>query len=285
MVGVYVIFKFFKKKFYDVMGGIFVLGLVDLYVYIESSMMLVCVYVEGVLFNGIMMIFCDSYEIGNVCDVCGIEWMLEDVWQVLFLIFLIVLSMVLVIGLEFEMVGGDLIVVKIGKFFDKWLEVVVFGEKMDFVQVVMGDVWSYVILVEVLKCGCFVCGYIYGCEFVVVGVVSGIMDMYEVIDWDIVDDFLEVGVWIFLWGGLLIILWYSLLLVIKVVMEFGVNFKCVCVCIDDCDVDDLFFFGMDWVMCQVVVVGMDLVMVWSMGLLYLVMWYVCDGEIGGFGYG
>ena len=46
--------------------------------HIESSMMTGCAYSEPALLNGTTSIFCDSHEIGNVCDVEGIEWMLED---------------------------------------------------------------------------------------------------------------------------------------------------------------------------------------------------------------
>ena len=35
-------------------------------------------YAEAALLNGTTTIFCDSHEIGNVCDAEGIEWMLRD---------------------------------------------------------------------------------------------------------------------------------------------------------------------------------------------------------------
>src|SRR4051812_21779030 len=63
---------------YDARGGIIAPGLVDPHVHIESSMMTACAFAEAALLNGTTTIFCDSHEIGNVCDVAGIEWMLED---------------------------------------------------------------------------------------------------------------------------------------------------------------------------------------------------------------
>jgi adenine deaminase len=65
-------------KVYDAQGGILAPGLVDPHIHIESSMMTACAYAEPALLNGTTTIFCDSHEIGNVCDTAGIEWMLED---------------------------------------------------------------------------------------------------------------------------------------------------------------------------------------------------------------
>ncbi len=65
-------------RFYDGQGGLLGPGLVDPHIHIESSMMTACAYAEGALLNGTTTIFCDSHEIGNVCDTDGIEWMLAD---------------------------------------------------------------------------------------------------------------------------------------------------------------------------------------------------------------
>ena len=283
--GAHAIFKLPKKKLYDAMGGILAPGLVDPHVHIESSMMSACAYAEGALLNGTTTIFCDSHEIGNVCDARGIEWMLEDARQAPLSIFLTVPSTVPATGPEFETAGGDLTAAKIGKLFDKWPEAVALGEKMDFVQVAMGDARSHAILAEALKRGRPVCGHIYGREFVAAGAASGITDTHEAIDRDIADDFLEAGVWIFLRGGPPTTPWHSLPLAIKAVTELGANPKRVCVCTDDRDADDLFLFGMDWVTRQAVVAGMDPVTAWSMGSLHPATRYARDGEIGGLGHG
>ena len=81
-------------KVYDARGGILAPGLVDPHVHIESSMMTACAYAEGALLNGTTTIFCDSHEIGNVCDVAGVEWMLEDARRAPLSIFLTVPSTV-----------------------------------------------------------------------------------------------------------------------------------------------------------------------------------------------
>ena len=75
-------------------GGILAPGLVDPHIHIESSMMTACAYAEGALLNGTTTIFCDSHEIGNVCDAAGIEWMLRDARQAPLNIFLTVPSTV-----------------------------------------------------------------------------------------------------------------------------------------------------------------------------------------------
>ncbi|ATC62903.1 adenosine deaminase [Nibricoccus aquaticus] len=283
--GAHASFKLPKKRVVDVAGGIVAPGLVDPHVHIESSMMSACAYAEGALLNGTTTIFCDSHEIGNVCDAKGIEWMLEDARQAPLSIFLTVPSTVPATSPEFETAGGDLTAAKIGKLFDKWPEAVALGEKMDFVQVAMGDKRSHAILAEALKRGRPVCGHIYGREFVAAGAASGITDTHEAIDRDIAEDFLEAGVWIFLRGGPPTTPWHSLPLAIKAVTELGANPKRVCVCTDDRDADDLFLFGMDWVTREAVKAGMKPVTAWSMGSLHPATRYAKDGEIGGLGHG
>ena len=124
-----------QTKTFDAKGGIIAPGLVDPHIHIESSMMTACAYAEGALLNGTTTIFCDSHEIGNVCDAAGIEWMLKDARQAPLNIFLTVPSTVPATSAAFETAGGDLTADKIGQLFDKWPEAVALGEKMDFVQV------------------------------------------------------------------------------------------------------------------------------------------------------
>jgi adenine deaminase len=73
--------QFSEVERYDAQGGILAPGLVDPHIHIESSMMTACAYAEAALINGTTTIFCDSHEIGNVCDSDGVEWMLEDARQ------------------------------------------------------------------------------------------------------------------------------------------------------------------------------------------------------------
>ena len=270
-----------KTKIYDVRGGILAPGLVDPHIHIESSMMTACAYAEGALLNGTTTIFCDSHEIGNVCDAAGIEWMLRDARQAPLNIFLTVPSTVPATSPRFETAGGDLTPAKIGKLFDQWPEAVALGEKMDFVQVAMGDKRSHAVLAEAIKRGLPVCGHIYGREFVAAGAASGINDTHESIDRDIADDFLENGLWIFLRGGPPTTPWHSLPLAIKTVTELGANPKRVCVCTDDRDADDLFLFGQDWVVREAVKHGLKPVTAWSMGSLHGATRYARDGDIGG----
>lgn len=270
-----------RTKVYDAHGGIVAPGLVDPHIHIESSMMTACAYAEGALLNGTTTIFCDSHEIGNVCDAAGIEWMLADARQAPLSIFLTVPSTVPATSPAFETAGGDLTPSKIGRLFDRWPEAVALGEKMDFVQVAMGDVRSHAILAEAIRRGRPVCGHIYGREFVTAGAASGITDTHESIDREIADDFLENGLWIFLRGGPPTTPWHSLPQAIKTVTELGANPKRVCVCTDDRDADDLFLFGLDWVVREAVRHGMKPETAWSMGSLHPATRYARDGEIGG----
>ncbi len=270
-----------KTKVYDAQGGILAPGLVDPHIHIESSMMTACAYAEAALLNGTTTIFCDSHEIGNVCDAAGIEWMLADARQAPLNIFLTVPSTVPATSAFFETAGGDLTAKKIGRLFDKWPEAVALGEKMDFVQVAMGDERSHAILAAALQRGRPVSGHIYGREFVTAGAASGITDTHESIDREIAGDFLENGLWIFLRGGPPTTPWHSLPLAIKAVTELGASPKRVCVCTDDRDADDLFLFGLDWVTREAVKHGMSITTAWSMGSLHPATRYAMDGEIGG----
>jgi adenine deaminase len=268
-------------RFYDARGGLLAPGLVDPHIHIESSMMTACAYAEPALLNGTTTIFCDSHEIGNVCDAAGIEWMLRDARQAPLSIFLTVPSTVPATSPKFETAGGDLTPQKIGRLFDRWPEAVALGEKMDFVQVAMGDARSHAILAEAIRRGRPVCGHIYGREFVAAGAASGINDTHESIDRDIADDFLENGLWIFLRGGPPTTPWHSLPQAIKTVTELGANPKRVCVCTDDRDADDLFLFGLDWVVREAVRHGMKPTTAWSMGSLHPATRYARDSDIGG----
>jgi adenine deaminase len=266
---------------FDAQDGILAPGLVDPHVHIESSMMTACAYAEAALLNGTTTIFCDSHEIGNVCDARGIEWMLEDARQAPLSIFLTVPSTVPATGPRFETAGGDLTPRKIGRIFDKWPEAVALGEKMDFVQVAMGDRRSHAVLGEALRRGRPVSGHIYGREFVCAGAASGITDTHEAISREISDDFLENGMWVFLRGGNPSTPWHSLPEAIKAVTELGANPKRVCVCTDDRDADDLFIFGMDWVVRSAVKAGIASAAAWSMGSLGPATRFGMDGELGG----
>src|SRR5581483_8674464 len=78
---------------------------------------------------------------------------------------------------------------------------------------------------------------------------------------------------------------HSLPAAIKAVTELGANPKRVCVCTDDRDADDLFLFGLDWVVREAVAAGLKTTLAWSMGSLHPATRYAKDGEFGGLGPG
>jgi adenine deaminase len=272
-----------RASVYDAQGGIIAPGLVDPHVHIESSMMTACAFAEAALRNGTTTVFCDSHEIGNVCDVAGIEWMLEDARRAPLSVYLTVPSTVPATNAALETAGGDLTPAKIGRLFDRWPEAVALGEKMDYISVATGDERSHAILAQALRRGRPVCGHIYGREFVAAGAASGITDTHESIDREIADDFLENGLWIFLRGGNPQTPWHSLPQAIRAVTELGANSKRVCVCTDDRDADDLFLFGLDWVVRQARAAGLAPATAWSCGSLHPATRYGLDGEFGGLG--
>ena len=270
---------------YDAQGGILAPGLVDPHLHIESSMMTACAYAEAALLNGTTTVFCDSYEIGNVCDAQGVEWMLEDARAAPLSIFLTVPSTVPATGPQFETAGGDLTPAKIGALFDAWPEAAALGEKMDFMQLCAGDARSHAIVAEALRRGRPVSGHVYGREFVAAYAASGVTDTHEAVTRETAEDLIEAGVWVFLRGGPSGTPWHSLPAAIRAITEAGVSPQRMCVCTDDRDADDLFAFGQDWVVRQAVAARMNRETAWSMGSLHAATRFGMDGEIGGLGGG
>ena len=270
---------------YDAAGGIVAPGLVDPHIHIESSMVTACAYAEAALLNGTTTIFCDSHEIGNVMDVAGVEAMLEDAREAPLSIFLTVPSTVPATSAALETAGGDLTSDKIAGLFDRWPEAVALGEKMDFVPVTMGDERSHAILAAALKRGRPVSGHVYGREFVAAYAASGVTDTHEAIDRDIADDLLDAGVWVFLRGGPPTTPWHSLPQAIRTITELGASHKRTAVCTDDRDADDLFLFGLDWVVREAVKAGLSPEQAWSMGSLHGATRFGMEGDIGGLGGG
>ncbi len=268
---------------HDAQGGIVAPGLVDPHVHVESSTMTVCAFAEAALVNGTTTIFCDSHEIGNVCDVEGVEWMLADARAAALNVFLTVPSTVPATSADFETAGGDLTAAKIGALFDRWPEAVALGEKMDFVAVCQGDERSHGILAEALRRRRPVSGHVYGREFVAAYAASGVTDTHEAIDGEIARDLLEAGVWIFLRGGNPRTPWNSLPRAIEAVTRFGCDTKRVCVCTDDRDADDLTQFGLDWVVREAARHGLAPAKAWSLGSLHGATRFGMDGEFGGLG--
>jgi len=274
-----------SAHFYDCGGGILAPGLVDPHVHIESSMMTVCAYAEAALLNGTTTVFCDSHEIGNVSDVAGIEWMLEDARVAPLNVFLTVPSTVPATSSSLETAGGDLTAPKIAALFDVWPEARALGEKMDFVQVSMGDERSHAILAAALERGRPVSGHVYGREFVAAYAASGVTDTHEAVSREIAEDMLEAGMWIFMRGGPPTTPWHSLPEAIKVITELGSSAKRICVCTDDRDADDLFAFGLDWVVRQARAAGLSSALAWSLGSLHPATRFGVDADLGALGHG
>jgi adenine deaminase len=207
--------------------------------------------------------------------------MLEDARQAPLNIFLTLPSTIPATHPGLETAGGDLTPEKVGALFDRWPEAVALGEKMDFIQVVEGDPRAHAILAEALRRCRPVCGHIYGRAFVAAYAASGITDTHEAIDREIAEDLLEAGLWLFLRGGPPTTPWHSLPEAIKVITDLGSNPKRVCVCTDDRDADDLFLFGLDWVVREAVKCGLPPAVAWSSGSLHPATRYRVDHEIGG----
>ena len=279
--------KIFNKNIniYDSKNGILAPGLIDPHMHIESSMMTGCAYAEPALLNGTTTIFCDSHEIGNVCDIDGIEWMLEDCRQAPLSIFLTIPSTIPATNDKIETSGGNLTPDKIGKLFDKWPEALALGEKMDFVSVCESDENSHAIISESLKRNRPISGHMFGREFVAAYAASGITDTHESEEKHLTSELLDAGLWIFLRGGNPQTPWHSLPEAIKVITEMNASHKRVCVCTDDRDADDLFNFGLDWVTRQAISAGLNSTSSWSMGSLHPAIRYNIDQDYGALGGG
>ncbi len=269
----------------DLQGGILAPGLVDPHVHIESSTMTACAYAEAALLNGTTTVFCDSHEIANVLDVAGVEWMLEDARRAPLNVFLTVPSTVPATSARFETAGGDLTPERVGGLFDRWPEAVALGEKMDFVQVCEGDERSHAVIGEALRRGLPVSGHVYGRPFVAAYAASGITDTHEAVTPEIAEELLEAGLWVFLRGGPPGTPWHSLPAAIRAATEGGCDTGRFCVCTDDRDADDLFGFGLDWVVRQAVAAGLSRERAWSLGSLHPATRYGMDGRSVGWAAG
>ena len=241
-------------------------------------MVTACAYAEAALLNGTTTVFADSHEIGNVCGEQGIEWMLEDARQAPLNIFLTVPSTIPATTDEFETAGGNLTPETVGRLFDRWPEAVALGEKMDFVQVALGDPRAHAIIQQALLRGLPVSGHVYGQEFVAAYAASGVTDTHEAVSREIADDLLEAGLWVFLRGGPPTTPWHSLPEAVRTITELLASPKRVCVCTDDRDTDDLFHFGLDWVVRQAVAAGIPKPSAWSLGSLHPATRYGQDRE-------
>ncbi len=279
--------KLFNKsvlKTYDVQKNILAPGLIDPHMHIESSMMTGCAYAEAALLNGTTTIFCDSHEIGNVSDVEGIEWMLEDCRQAPLSIFLTLPSTIPATNDTLETAGGSLDAIKASKLYDKWPEIIGLGEKMDFVSVCNADDLPHSIIAETLKRNLPVSGHVFGREFVSAYAASGVTDTHEAEEKLFTNDLLDAGLWIFLRGGNPKTPWNSIKEAIKVITEFKASTKRICVCTDDRDADDLFNFGLDWVVRQANDLGINKTIAWSMGSLHPATRYNIDRDYGALGH-
>ena len=279
--------KLFNKSelnIYDVQKNILAPGLIDPHMHIESSMMTGCAYAEAALLNGTTTIFCDSHEIGNVSDVEGIEWMLEDCRQAPLSIFLTLPSTIPATNDTLETAGGSLDAIKASKLYDKWPEIIGLGEKMDFVSVCNADDLPHSIIAETLKRNLPVSGHVFGREFVAAYAASGVTDTHEAEEKLFTNDLLDAGLWIFLRGGNPKTPWNSIKEAIKVITEFKASTKRICVCTDDRDADDLFNFGLDWVVRQANDLGINKTMAWSMGSLHPATRYNIDRDYGALGH-
>ena len=280
-------FKIFNKSdlnIYDAQNNILAPGLIDPHMHIESSMMTGCAYAEAALLNGTTTIFCDSHEIGNVSDVEGIEWMLEDCRQAPLSIFLTLPSTIPATNNQLETAGGSLDSIKASELYDKWPEIVGLGEKMDFVSVCNSDDLPHSIIAETLKRNLPVSGHVFGREFVAAYAASGVTDTHEAEEKLFTNDLLDAGLWIFLRGGNPKTPWNSIKEAIKAVTEFNASTKRICVCTDDRDADDLFNFGLDWVVRQASDLGINKTSAWSMGSLHPATRYNIDRDYGALGH-
>ena len=269
---------------YDAQNNILAPGLIDPHMHIESSMMTGCAYAEPALLNGTTTIFCDSHEIGNVSDVEGIEWMLEDCRQAPLSVFLTLPSTIPATNDALETAGGSLNADKASNLYDKWPEIIGLGEKMDFVSVCNAEDLPHSIIAETLKRDLPVSWHVFGREFVAAYAASGITDTHEAEEKLFTNDLLDAGLWIFLRGGNPKTPWNSIKEAIKVITEYKASTKRICVCTDDRDADDLFNFGLDWVVRQARDLGIDRAGAWSMGSLHPATRYNIDRDYGALGH-
>ena len=210
--------------------------------------------------------------------------MLEDCRMAPISIFLTLPSTIPATNDFLETAGGNLTPEKTALLYDKWPEILGLGEKMDFVSVCNGDIRSHTIISETLKRNLPVSGHVFGREFVAAYAASGVTDTHEAEEKLFTNDLLDAGLWIFLRGGNPSTPWNSLPEAIKVITELNSSAKRICVCTDDRDADDLFNFGLDWVVREAASLGVEKTTAWSMGSLHPATRYNIDRDYGALGH-
>ena len=155
---------------------------------------------------------------------------------------------------------------------------------MDFVSVCNANSKSHSIISETLKRNLPISGHVFGRDFVAAYAASGVTDTHEAEEKLFTNDLLDAGLWIFLRGGNPKTPWNSMKEAIKVITEFDASTKRICLCTDDRDADDLFNFGLDWVVRQANKLGLGKSSSWSMGSLHPATRYNIDNEYGALGH-
>lgn len=138
------------EKIIDVVGVFIVFGFIDVYVYVESVMVIFVEFVCVLFLNGVIMIVIDLYEIVNVVGEKGIEFMLEDVKGVLIDMFVMFLFFVFVMEGEYN---GEILYVEKFYLFYRYEKVIGFVEVMDFLFVVKGSLDILIKIIDVKKEG------------------------------------------------------------------------------------------------------------------------------------
>lgn len=106
-----------------------IFGLIDVYMYIESFMMIFIIFFKVVVCYGVIMVIVDVYEMVNVFGLEGlkvfmvVEIELDIFYVIFFLVFLIIF--------ELEIIGGIIGLVEVVELF-KELKVICLGEVMNF---------------------------------------------------------------------------------------------------------------------------------------------------------
>lgn len=259
-----------RTKRYDARGGILAPGLIDADTKLFASTMSVCAYAEFALLNGTTTIICDCEEIARACDGRVANWFLADARHAAFSVF------VKAPGASDGFAAADT-----ARILDEWPEVVSLNAEQAGAPEYGTAMVHDASITKVRMGGRRVSYALREQEFFTVVAADG-MGVVQGLDDDLfAEECLATGLWGLMRCGKNGFAGTNVEHVVRAIAEHYVSSKRICLCTGYGGGYDLIHAGLDKVVRQAVVAGVNPSEAWSMGSLHAAVLHGMDGEIGG----
>jgi len=261
------------------LGGRYVCpGFLDGHVHVESSMVTLSQFAEGVLPHGTTGVFIDPHEIANVLGVEGVKLMIEEGRHVPLRVFVTVPSCVPASFPDFETAGAEIGPREVEELL-AYENVVALGEMMNYPGIVYKDRKMIDEVKVTLKHGKVVEGHFYGNLRELNAYISaGISSSHESTSREIGLAKVRLGMYVMIREGSA---WKDLREVIKIVTEDRVDSRRVCLVSDDRHPDDIVNEGhLDHIVNRAIEEGVDPVKAIQMVTINTAEHFNVDNDIG-----